>query len=417
MKLNKKALMIVVSVFILQFFVITLASNLLPILQPTLMQYHGINTPELKTQFSLMYTIGVITPAFASIIIPKVYQKIGIKKSYIIGVLMTAGGFLSMALIPQNNEHPEMAIYLMWALAATFNIGISVVSSIGIPYLLNLWLPLEIRGKMMGIAFMGASIGNVTAIGLFNIINLNVNNLNSLILILGSLGLVIGLLVVLALIKEPSESEYKEIHKTEVEEKIEESDDTFKETIKSKQFMFYLIGLIFLGFYVSAMSTQYPLYFQTEIKNGSELYLKVAFIFAICTIFGNFLGGYLFDKIHAKKTIIVGFCLALIGSLSLYFAKDLPMLGFLFSVSYGLSVFSFIVLPGYMTSYLFGSKNYGQIFGICQMVFALGFALGTFIFSNIAHKVGWNIAWFCVIIFVVICYSSFMIALKLKKNN
>ena len=416
MNIKKEYMKIVVAVFIIQFFVTNMVQNLLPILQPTLMELHGIDTPDLKTQFSFIYTVGILVPAFGAPIIPKIYEKFGIKLSYIIGVVIAAGGFFAMSLIPQNINEPQMAIYILWGLAALFNFGVAMISSIGIPYLLTLWLPIEVKGKMMGIAFMGASIGNVFATFMFKMVNLSTNNLNFLVSTLGLSGIAIGLAISLFIIKKPSNEEMKLIHVNSNQEEKEEKGN-LKEVFASKIFLIYVVGLIFLGFYVSAMSTQYPLYFSKEVPNGQNLYLSVALTFAICSIAGNFLGGYLFDKIKTLKTIIVAGILAITGVVCLLLSPQIPELGYVFGVCYGLSVFAFIVLPGYVTGHLFGEKNYAAVLGICQMIFGIGFAAGTVIFSFIANGIGWHLAWMCILGFAVICYLMLITAVLLKAKE
>ena len=419
MNIKKEYLKIVVAVFIVQFFVTNMVQNLLPILQPTLMELHGIDSPDLKTQFSFIYTIGILIPAVGAPIIPKLYDKLGIKLSYIIGIIIAAGGFFAMSIIPQNIQQPQMAIYMLWGLAALFNFGVAMISSIGIPYLLTLWLPIEVKGKMMGIAFMGASIGNVFATFMFKLVNLSTNNLTFLISTLGLSGLAIGLAVAIFIIKKPTEEEMKLIHTSNTNNETKEEKSDIKQVFASKIFLIYVLGLVFLGFYVSAMSTQYPLYFSKEVPNGKELYLLIALTFAICSIAGNFLGGFLFDKIKTLKTIIVAAILAITGIICLILAPQMPNLGYVFGVCYGLSVYAFIVLPGYVTGYLFGetNSNYATILGICQMIFGIGFAVGTVIFSFISNGIGWNLAWMCVLGFAITCYVLLISAVLLRNKK
>ena len=48
-----------------------------------------------------------------------------------------------------------------YVLAAMQKVGCLLFSGIGVPYLINSWFPKEGRGKALGIAFYGGSIGNV----------------------------------------------------------------------------------------------------------------------------------------------------------------------------------------------------------------------------------------------------------------
>ena len=77
--------------------------------------------------------------------------------------------------------------------------------------------------------------------------------------------------------------------------------------------------------------------------------------------------------------------------------------------------------PSYMTSSLFGDRDYGAILGLIQLFFALGFAIGTPIFGIILDKVGWTPAWISSIIYAVIAYTLLLIActsiLRINKEN
>ena len=52
-------------------------------------------------------------------------------------------------------------LWQFYAIAAVAQIGSSIVSGIGIPMLLNSWFDENTKGKAMGMAFAGGSIGNI----------------------------------------------------------------------------------------------------------------------------------------------------------------------------------------------------------------------------------------------------------------
>lgn len=415
---KQKALTMVVATFLMQFFVVTVAANLVPVLQPTIVEYYGLH--DKATLFNLIYTIGTIVPAFAAPIIPIIFNKIGFKAGYILGAILSGGGFLLMAFAPHGSNH-MLTLVWFWVIAALFNIGNAIISSMGIPSLLNLWFKPEEKGRYLGIAFMGASAGNVCATLFFNFVRPDIANIIMLILGFGIMSIVIGCLVSVLLIRKPNDEEYKQIHAdaqtaSDANGAVEVKGMSAAEAFKSPMFFLFAIGLVFLGFYVAAMSTQNPTYIRNVVPGGADIYLKTSLCFAIFAIVGNLMGGFLFDKIKAFATICVGGCLALIAILSLIFGMQLPPIVFAFSICYGCSVFTYIVLPGYMTGFLFGDKAYGQILGICQMVFALGFSLGSFLFGTIVKALGWTPAWIIVLVFIVICYGCFLTATKIRLN-
>ena len=417
-KNSQRAVLMVVGMFLIQFFVFTMAANLVPVLQPDITAHYNI-----QQGFVLIYTIGIIVPAFAAPIIPTIYNKIGYKMGILLGVVLSAGGFMSLGLIPAGLPTQAMLAWCYVA-AAIFNVGNSLISAMGIPSLLSQWFTEEEKGKYMGFAFMGASAGNVfITMALKSFMEPSPDNINKIITFLGCIGLVIGIAICLFIIRKPTEEEYKEIHAsstTTSENGVTiQSGYTMDEAMKTPIFKFFVIGLIFLGFYVSALSTQYAT-IVNELNGGlgSSIRLQVASLFSLCSIGGNLIGGILFDKIKQIPTILVGGVLALGAALSLLLANAIEMhIAFGFSVFYGLSVFTYMLLPGYMTGYLFGQKEYSKILGINQMIFALGFAVGALIFTQVRSAIGTIASLIVIMAFIGISYFSFLTATTIRNKQ
>lgn len=89
--------------------------------------------------------------------------------------------------------------------------------------------------------------------------------------------------------------------------------------------------------------------------------------------------------------------------------------------SKGVSVFAYILAPSMLVGALFGRKDFGAILGITQVFFALGFALGSFVFGVIVDKAGYMIAWSFILVAILVAYSMLLVAIKAmskaKKEN
>ena len=113
--------------------------------------------------------------------------------------------------------------------------------------------------------------------------------------------------------------------------------------------------------------------------------------------------------------------MVVISGLCLLFIGEINALGYLFTLLFGVSMFSYVMGPSYMTSSLFGDREYGAILGLIQLFFALGFAIGTPIFGVTLDKFGWNIAWISATIYAVIAYVGLLVAcasiLKINREN
>ena len=92
-------------------------------------------------------------------------------------------------------------------------------------------------------------------------------------------------------------------------------------------------------------------------------------------LIGNVTGGALFDKIGTLKTMSISLVLSIIAIIGLMMSSKIHSLAFLFSVAYGLNVYSYMSAPAFMATDVFGKKESSVILGIISLLFALGFAL------------------------------------------
>ena len=319
-------------------------------------------------------------------------------------------------------------LYAYYAIAAVVQVGNAIVSAIGVPTLINAWFKVN-KGKALGIAFCGGGIGNIflqllagkwltdPAVGY-----------KGAYLRFGLIALIGSLLISIFLVRMPKSSDELVVP----DKKLEGQEDvahhvswgyTVGETTKMPQFWLIAASFIFVGFYVSGFALQFIAYFQSLESAGILLISSatLASMFGLFSIFGNLFGGILFDKLGLSKSFALAGTLVVIAGLCLLFVGQINALGYVFSVAFGISMFSYVMGPSYMTSSLFGDRDYGAILGVIQLFFAVGFAIGTPIFSIILDKIGWTSAWISSIVFAVIAYAGLLIAsisiLKINKEN
>lgn len=368
------------------------------------------------TQFSLLFTIGTIVSAVASPYIGKILSnpKTNIKLVYVIGAVLCGGGFALFSLAGGN-------LWAYYGVSALVQVGTAIISAIGVPLLINAWFK-ENKGFAMGLAFAGGGIGNVflQPIAAFLLSNPNIGYSRAYF-IFGVISLTITLPIALLFVRLPrNESELManiSRKKKDVKVAVTKWGYTLQEVVKMKLFWILAVGFIFVGFYVSGMSVQYNSYLY--LTGFSPTFVAtVGSIFALFSIFGNLCGGVFFDKLGIKTSLLLagtmvigcGFCLLLIPTI--------PVLGFVFAVLLGISMFTYIIGPSYLTGALFGDKEFGTILGIVQVFFAIGYALGTVIFGLCVDNFGYPISWMLTIVYAVIAYSCLLTAsIGIQKHN
>ena len=400
--INKKKFstgwLIVVACMLIQAVPFGVASNI----QPQFVSYVVEENGFTLAGFSLIFTLGTIASAIASPFIGVLFNKINTKVMYVLGCLLSGGGFLTFSMCKE--------LWQFYIVAAIVQIGTAVISSIGVPLLINSWFDEVSKGKAMGIAFSGSGLGNIF-LQLLVSSSLSTNGASKSYMIFGALSLIVGIPVSLFLLRMPKdESEIVRGNKnSEVKSSVNSSTDsgyTFKETSKLKYFWLFGFGLFFLGMYISALAVQFPAYLKGNVGLSPIMVGTVGSVFAIFCLLGNLVGGAIFDKLGVSKALVVAFILSALACLSLIFAKEIPQLAFCFATLKGLSVFAYMIGPSILTGSFFGQKEFGAILGVIQIFFAAGFAAGSSVFGVLVDSFGYRIAWISVLVFIVICYSA-----------
>lgn len=359
------------------------------------------------TQFALIFTIGTIVSAFVSPFIGALFnnQKINIKILYSAGAALSGGGFLLYAFCN--------SLWQYYSVAAVVQVGTAVISAIGVPVLINLWFK-ENTGFALGLAFAGGGIGNVflQQIAAYLLSN---RGYKEAYMFFGILSMVVAFPIALVLIRKPKPNELEAYtaqlqskktadNKTKNSESVITWGYTIKELTSKPLFWVFLIGFFCVGVYVSSISVQFMNYLYS-IGFDAQYVGNIGSVFAACSIAGNLGGGTLFDKIGINKCLVLGGILVVTCGVSLLFVGSIPILGYLFAACLGFSVFAYIISPSYLTGKLFGNKQYGTVLGIINIFFALGYSIGSIIFSLIIDHIGsYTVAWTYAIVGTIIAY-------------
>ena len=150
---NKKrfatAWIIVVACMLIQAIPFGVASNI----QPQFVSYVVEERGFTLAGFSLIFTLGTIVSAVASPFIGTLFNKVNVKVMYILGCILSGGGFLAFSMCTQ--------LWQFYIVAGIVQVGTAAISSIGVPLLINRWFDEETKGKAMGLAFAGSGLGNI----------------------------------------------------------------------------------------------------------------------------------------------------------------------------------------------------------------------------------------------------------------
>ena len=403
---NKKKYFIVFICMFLQAVPYSIAQNIQPLFVPYVIKQFGFSLAG----FSLIFTCGAIASAIFSPVLGNIFEKVNIKVLFLVGATLSAVGFIGFGF-----SHNLAQFY---ALAAMQKVGCLLFSGIGVPYLINNWFPKEGRGKALGIAFSGGSIGNVFLQQITSQMLASRGATYSYIFF-GVLALVCSLPIVMIFVRLPKAGEVEVVEENEAEE-VETSGFEglgAKATKQNKYFWLFSIGYAIIAVSISALSTQYATYFTGELGLSATLVGTLGSVFAAFCLIGNVSGGALFDKIGTLKTMTISMLLQGVAIVALIFCAKVPALAFLFSIAYGLNVYSYMSAPAFMATDVFGKKESSKIFGTISLLFALGYAFGSTLVGMIVDKVGFGAAWIVMLGCVVVGYTLLLGSIKKVKEQ
>lgn len=404
--INKSYFIVFVCMF-MQAIPFGVAQNIQPLFIPYVINDFGFSLAA----FSLIFTFGAMASAIFSPFLGKLFGKVNIKILFIVGTALSSLGFLGFGFA---KNLPQFYI-----LSAVSQVGCVLFSGLGVPYVINNWFPNKGRGKALGIAFAGGSIGNVFLQQITSQM-LEAKGTSFTYIAFGLISLLCSLPVILLLIRLPKPGEVEEVKDEEVET-IKSTNAFeglgFKKTIKNKFFWTFSIGYAIMAISISALSTQYATYFTGELKMSATLVGTLGSVFAIFCLIGNVGGGALFDKIGTFKNMSISMGLAVVSIIALLMAENTHSFAFLFSIAYGLNVYSYMSAPAFMASDIFGKKDSSIILGIISLMFALGFAGGSTLFGAIVDNFGFKMAWIVMLACVLVGYTLLLVSIKIIKKQ
>lgn len=403
---NKKKYFIVFICMFLQAVPYSIAQNIQPLFVPYVIKQFGFSLAG----FSLIFTCGAIASAIFSPVLGNVFEKVNIKLLFLLGATLSAVGFMGFGF-----SHNLAQFYV---LAAMQKVGCLLFSGIGVPYLINSWFPKEGRGKALGIAFSGGSIGNVFLQQITSQM-LASRGVTYSYIFFGVLALVCSLPIVMIFVRLPKAGEVEVVEENESEEVQTSGFEGLgaKATKQNKYFWLFSIGYAIIAVSISALSTQYATYFTGELGLNATLVGTLGSVFAAFCLIGNVSGGALFDKIGTLKTMTISMLLQGVAIVALIFCAKVPALAFLFSIAYGLNVYSYMSAPAFMATDVFGKKESSKIFGTISLLFALGYAFGSTLVGMIVDKVGFGAAWIVMLGCVVVGYTLLLGSIKKVKEQ
>ncbi|MPQ43834.1 MFS transporter [Clostridium tarantellae] len=385
-----------------------IAQNIQPLFVPYVVRHFNFSLAS----FSLIFTFGALASSVCSPFLGKLFGKVNIKILFIIGTTLSSLGFFLFGLA---HNLPEFYIY-----SAICQVGCVLFSGLGVPYVINNWFPGNGRGKALGLAFSGGSIGNVFLQEITSHI-LATKGPSTSYLIFGVASIIISLPTILLFIRLPKSEELD----NNIDERLKDrkvltkafQGEGIKVVRKNPFFWTFAVGYALIGISIAALSTQYATYFTNGLKLSPTLVGTLGSTFAVFCLVGNIGGGVLFDRLGTIKAMSIAGILEITAVLGMLIASKISVFAFLFSIAYGLCVYCYMSGPAFMATDVFGRKDSSVILGTISLLFAIGFALGSTIFGSLVDHFGFKIAWIGMLGFILVGYIILLLSIKKCKEE
>lgn len=368
------------------------------------------------TQFSLVFTIVAIATALTSPVMGKLLKKYDIRY-----VMAISGGIVSIAF---GAFGLATELWQFYILAAIVGVSATGITQIPISNIITNWFPSKKKGVATGIAFAGGNVGSFLTI-------LIISNLIPTIgyekcyFILGGIMLVITVLVSLFVIKgKPADKGqlpygYEENlakAKSKTAPKKEAQGYTLKEAMGTNIFWIFIAAIILLGVVFAGVQMHIPSYMQS-IGHSASFASTVTSIVAIVGIVSNVLIGALLEKAGLKKGMATVGMFMVIAIICLLLGK-VSTFAVVFAVLFGMFAAIAAMGPSYLTSEMFGKKDYGTVLGVVMMFFQLGGAIGPTLSGFIFDITGeYKITWMIFIVLLVITFGTFLVAINIANKK
>lgn len=368
------------------------------------------------TQFSLVFTIVAIATALTSPVIGKIIKTYDIRYVMAISGAIVSLSFGAFGIVKE--------LWKFYVLATIVGVSATGITQIPISNIITNWFPSKKKGLATGIAFAGGNVGSFLTIIIISYL-IPILGYEKCYFLLGGIMFILTVLISLFVIKGKPEdigqSPYDVINdkqrvKGENTQSIELQGYTLNEVKKTKIFWIFIVAIILLGIVFAGVQMHIPNYMES-IGHSAAFASIITSTVAIVGITSNVIIGTILEKSGLKKGMVIVGVFMIMAIVCLLLGK-LSAFAVLFAVLFGMFAAIAAMGPSYLTSEMFGKKDYGLILGIVMMFFQLGGALGPALSGVIFDITGeYKITWIIFIALLIVTFVTFLVSINLANKK
>ncbi len=364
-----------------------------------------------RSAFTLSNTILQATGIFLSPFIARKISKGNLKKTQSIAVVV-----FSVSYACYGFAQRPLHLYML-----SFIIGICYLCATMIPIsiMITNWF-VQKRGLAMSIAMAGIGLGGFIFSPLITLW-LASYGWRTTYMIMGVILLVIALPISLFVFKKDPSQIGLTPYGAEVIQQEETSENkvasvklSTKEAFKKPFFALLMIGMILNGIINSGALGQFPP--ALEGLQTPAVAATIIALYSLIGIFGKLALGWVNDRYGIIISSIFGCMTFGLAFVCILFGDQLVAV-YALAITFGLGIGIGSVSPPLVTSSIFSSEQYGEVFGYTTSAMQIGMSIGSLMVASIFDSTGsYQTAWIVLIVLTVLTLCSWIGAYKQSRK-
>lgn len=380
--------------------------NTFTIISPAMIADLGIKA----TQVQLISLVSTFANMFAGLFVGKLMAKFGMKMTMTVGTILMCGGFALRG----------MSSTMLTLCASNFvcGLGMAEISTIPSGVLVNNWFSMEKKGTMSGIAFAGSVVGGIVFVQVANAL-MQAYDWRVTHYVLAAVCAVMMLPISLFVVRarpemmglRPLGSENSAAAAAAAVTGI-----SAKKFRKTASFWLLAFTVFVIGFTNMGIQRNFAICLQNEHGHSEDFAAMVYSAVMFIQIFGKLILGAVYDKKGVKIGTIYNTVLV-IATVAFALASNNAPMAVGFGVVFGLLGSMTTVTPPYLTALIVGRRNYAGIFGLVNVFFNVGVAVGAVVAARVFDATGsFNGAWIAFAVLMVIAAFTTVLSTKHAKE-
>lgn len=391
---------IVIACFIMMAATVGITVNTFTIISPAMIADLGITATQVQL-ISLVSTFGNMG---AGLFVGRIMAKFGMRKTMTVGTILMCSGFALRGA--------SSTMLTLCASNLLCGLGMAEISTIPSGVLVNNWFSMEKKGTMSGIAFAGSVFGGIVFVQVANLL-MKTYDWRVTHYVLAAICAVLMLPISMFVVRARPED--KGLCPLGSENAVGGGSCPVVTGISGKKFFktgsFWLLAVtvFVIGFTNMGIQRNFAICLQNEHGHSEDFAAMVYSAVMLIQIFGKLILGRVYDKKGVKVGTIYNTVLA-IATVAFAVVSSNPIMAVCFGVVFGLLGSMTTVTPPYLTALIVGRKYYAGIFGVVNVFFNVGVAVGPVVAARIFDATGsFNSAWIAfAVLSVIITFTTVM---------